>query len=184
MGLIEKRLLSSKIGREYILLLDREAGEALKRLKRSFGSSNPIISVRNEYAFHYPKTEDLEAAFQAAIASGDTEEWDWGVYFSRTLLNSFFFVSDYVFLHGIAGTVGEADFVAGYQKLLMSLGPTAYDLSEVAFGFTAAALKKHVGQEITMTVVAKMERAPNIEDLIFPFFVEIPGQNNAIAAAR
>lgn len=170
MGLIEKRLLSSKIGREYILLLDREAGEALKRLKRSFGSSNPIISVRNEYAFHYPKTEDLEAAFQAAIASGDTEEWDWGVYFSRTLLNSFFFVSDYVFLHGIAGTVGEADFVAGYQKLLMSLGPTAYDLSEVAFGFTAAALKKHVGQENNDDSRRKNGKGPKYRRSHIPVF--------------
>jgi hypothetical protein len=101
------------------------------------------------------------------------EEADYGVYFSRKLYNTFFFVSDYVFSHGLTEPTEEADVMKAHEKLLGSLAPIANDLSEVSFGFAAALFKKYIGDELTMTVVAKIADAPNIADLHLPFYVEI-----------
>lgn len=132
--LVQGRFLSSELGKEFVPKLDPAAKEALDRLKKEFGGSNMMVTVRNEYCFHYPKPEEMENAFQRAMGSGEMEELDWGVYFSRKLLNVFFFVSDYVFAHGVSSAIAEASVAEAHEKLLMSLGPIANDLSEVAYG--------------------------------------------------
>jgi hypothetical protein len=66
--------------------LNGAATAALHRLKKAFGGSNMISAVRNDFSFHHPKPDDLEAAFQAAVKNGMMEEQDWGIYFTRTLL--------------------------------------------------------------------------------------------------
>jgi hypothetical protein len=97
--LIEVRLLSSKLGRDVVPALDPPAAAALESLKKRFGASGMIAAVRNSYAFHYPKSDEIEGAFQAAIAD-DPDEANWSIYFSRALLNCFFFASDCVMAHG------------------------------------------------------------------------------------
>jgi hypothetical protein len=83
----------------------------------------------------------MEAAFQRAASDKDGEEIDWSVFFNQALLNTFFFVSDYVFVHGIADALKETDVNVAHQKLLGDLAPTANDLSEFTFGFAKASFK-------------------------------------------
>ena len=85
-----ERLRHSEVGKDLVPKLDPPARDALERLKKFFGGSNLISNVRNDFGFHYPKPDDMEAAFQIAAASAEMEEADWGVYFTRTLLNTFF----------------------------------------------------------------------------------------------
>lgn len=169
--LVEKRLLGSKLGGEYVPLLDSNARAALDSLKKRFGSSGILAAVRNSYSFHYPDLEELEAAFQQA-AKDEEDEADWGVYMTRGLLNCFFLGSDLVIAHGIGKAVGEADLLTSHAKLLQSLGPISNELSELTFGFAAAVFRRHVGDELGATVVAKIADAPKISDLTLPFFVE------------
>jgi hypothetical protein len=81
--------LGSEIGKELAPKLDPQAVEALERLKKAFGGSNMIAAIHNDFCFHHPKPDDMEAAFQSAIASGAMEEADWGVYITTALLNTF-----------------------------------------------------------------------------------------------
>jgi hypothetical protein len=116
----------------------------------------------------------MEAAFQIAAASAEMEDADWGVYFTRSLLNTFYFVSDYVFAHGIARAVAGASVNEAHEKLLKSLAPIANDFSEVAHGFVAALYVKYFGRDdLVMTVVAKVANAPNLMDLRLPFYVDV-----------
>jgi hypothetical protein len=48
----------------------------------------------------------------------------------------------------------------------------------ITFGFAAAIFKRYVGNDLTMTLVAKVDDAPDIDDLRYPFFVETPGLRN------
>lgn len=52
--------------------------------------------IRNNYAFHHPETDEVDAAFEKAAAEQGTEDADWAIYFNKALLNTFFFVSDFV----------------------------------------------------------------------------------------
>jgi hypothetical protein len=177
--LVEKRFLASPIGKEFVPLLDPPASAALDRLKRRFAKLDALTVIRDSYAFHHPTTAEMEAAFQTACANTDSEEADWAIYFNRALLNTFFFVSDYVLVHGMTNAVGETDINEAHEKLGGVLAPVANDLSEFTFGFAAAIFKKNFGPELTMTVVAKIDDAPNIDDLRLPFLVETPGLRNA-----
>jgi hypothetical protein len=174
-----ERFLKGKIGRDYVPLLDKPAKDALDRLKKRFATS-PIAAIRNNFAFHHPTNEQMEKAFQMAAANKDSEEIDWSVFFNQALLNTFFFVSDYVFVHAITDAVKETDVNVAHQKLLGDLAPTANDLSEFTFGFAKAIFQKYINRdELVMNVVAKVADAPNIADARLPHYVETPTLRNA-----
>lgn len=174
--LVQGRLLGTELGKEFVPQLNDPATAALDRLKRAFGGSNMISSVRNDFSFHHPKPDDMEAAFQASVNSGMMDEEDWGVFFTTTLLNTFFFVSDYVFAHGIALAVKNEDVNEAHKKLLMSLAPIANDFSEVAFDFARILFAKYLGPELGMTIVARIKDPPKIDDLRLPFYTDVsPG---------
>jgi|GraSoiStandDraft_4_1057263.scaffolds.fasta_scaffold486503_1 hypothetical protein len=174
-ALVEKRFLQAKLGKEFVSVLDPQARAALESLKKRFGQSNMIVAVRTHYAFHHPELDDMEEAFQLAAAA-TSEDADWSLYMSNTLLNCFFFVSDFVIAHGITRAVGETDILDGHRKLLGDLAPIADELSEFTFGFAAAIFRKHFGSELTATIVAKLKDAPQIGDLTLPFYIEAPAE--------
>jgi hypothetical protein len=176
--LLEDRFLKRPLGREFLPLLDGPAAEALDRLKKRFGKGSGLSTVRNNFAFHHPAIDDVEAAFEKAAEETDSEHADWVIYFNTALLNTFFFVSDYVLVHGLAEALGEPDVNEAHRKLLGEMAPVANDLSEFTFGFAAAIFKRHVGSELTMTVVARIEDAPDIDGILYPFFVDTPGLRN------
>jgi hypothetical protein len=172
--LIEARLLSSPLGKEVVPALDPPSRAALESLKKRFGASGMIAAVRNSYAFHHPKPDEIEAAFQAAAAAGDEPE-NWSTYLSTTLLNCFFFASDFVMAHGIMLAVKETDLIEAHKKLLFELAPVANELSEVTYGYAAVMFRKYVGDEMVLDVVAKIGDAPNIDDVLIPYFIETVG---------
>lgn len=176
--LVEDRFLKRPLGREFVPLLDGPAADALDRLKKRFGKGSGLSTVRNNFAFHHPSIDDVDAAFEKAAAETDSEDADWSVYFNTALLNTFFFVSDYVLVHGMAEALGDPDVNQAHRKLLGEMAPVASDLSEFAFGFAAAIFKRHVGTELTMTRVALVDDAPDIDSIRYPFFVETPGLRN------
>ena len=176
--LVDDRFLGRPLGREFLPTLDRPAADALDRLKKRFGKGSGLSTIRNNYAFHHPGIDDIDAAFEKAASEGDSEQADWAVYFNKALLNTFFFVSDYVFAHGMSDVLSEPDVNEAHRKLLGEMAPVANDLSEFTFGFAAAIFRRYVGDELTMTLVAKVENAPDIDDLRFPFLVETPGLRN------
>jgi hypothetical protein len=134
--------------------------------------------IRNNYAFHHPEIDEVDAAFEKAAAEAESEEADWAIYFNKALLNSFFFVSDFVLVHGIANALSEADVNEAHRQLLGEMAPVANDLSEFTFGFAAAIFRRYVGHELTMTLAAQMKDAPDINSIRYPFFVETPGLRN------
>jgi hypothetical protein len=176
--LIEDRFLKRLLGREFMPLLDSPAAEALERLKKRFGKLNRLAVIRNNYAFHHPEIDEVDAAFERAAAGEESEDADWAIYFNKALLNTFFFVSDFVLVHGMANAMAEADVNEAHRRLLGEMAPVANDLSEFTFGFAAAIFKRYVGNDLTMTLVAKVDDAPDIDDLRYPFFVETTGLRN------
>ncbi len=74
--LIEKRFLASPLGKEYVPRLSPQATEALGRLKKRFSARDKFVVIRDNFAFHHPTPDDMEAAFQLAVKSdGDDTDW-------------------------------------------------------------------------------------------------------------
>src|ERR1700744_3956826 len=62
------------IGQKYLDQMPEEARLAWAELKRSFGSSGMLHALRNNLAFHYPKSDQIEAAVKGVP---DAEDWSW-----------------------------------------------------------------------------------------------------------
>ncbi|MFZ1148886.1 MAG: hypothetical protein WAR76_04030 [Xanthobacteraceae bacterium] len=161
--------MGSSLGKEYTPLLSKQAGDALACIKKRFSAPDKFVVVRDNFAFHHPSLEDMEAAFQLAVKS-DGDDTDWCMYLNNALLNSFFFASDFVLIHGMANALRESDVNEAHRKLLGDIAPIANDLSTFAFGFAEAIFIKYFG-ELTATRVAEIKCAPNIEDLRLPWFL-------------
>ncbi len=168
--LIEKRFLGSPLGKEYVPRLSPQAGQALDRLKKRFGAPDKFVKIRDNFAFHHPSLDDMEAAFQLA-AKSHGDDTDWCMYVNDALLNTCFFVSEFVLIHGMANAMGETDVNEAHRKLLGDIAPIANDISTFAFGFAEAIFIKYFG-ELTATLVAEIKDAPKIEDLRLPWFME------------
>ncbi len=144
-----------------------------------FGVSNPLATIRNNFAFHHPTMEQMEAAFQLAAKAGG-EDTDWSVFFNQALLNVSFFVSDFVVIHGVMDILKESDVNEAHKKLLNPLHAIALDISEVTFGFAKLMFQKYINdKELVMNLVAQITDAPNIDTLRLPFYVETPGLRNS-----
>lgn len=168
--LIEKRFLGSSLGKEYSPRLGKSAAEALSCLKKRFGAPDKLVVVRDNFAFHHPSLDDMEAAFHLAVKS-DGDDTDWCVYLNNALLNTFFFASDFVLVHGMANAMGEPTVNEAHRKLLGDIAPIASDLSTFSFGFAEAIFIKYFG-ELVATQVADIKDAANIENLRLPWFVD------------
>lgn len=177
---VETHFLKSKLGKEYEPLLDDEARAALGSLKEFFGKKNEIALLRNSFSFHHPDISEMEAGFQNAANSKDVSDEEWAIYVSLGLMNCFFFMSDMVIAHSMTEALGFKDVNEAHRVLLPKLGPVANQLSEFMYAFSAAMFRKYVGDEMSLTVVAKFEDAPRIDDVKLPFFMEMQPKEGGV----
>jgi hypothetical protein len=105
---VNKRFIQKPVGREYQARLHPSGKEALSKLKTHFGGSNILNTVRNQFAFHHPYDAEVDAGFELAAASPEfDDEWNW--YLANENINTFYFVSDVVVVHGMLNAIGEKD---------------------------------------------------------------------------
>lgn len=177
---VENHFLKTKLGKEYEPLLDAEARAALEGLKKFFGNKNEVSVLRNKFSFHHPTVTEMEAGFSNAVKSNDVADDEWAIYLSRGLMNCFFFMSDMVIAHGMTEALGHSDVNEAHKVLLPKLGPIAKQLSDFTYGFVAAVFHKYVGDEMLLTVVAKFEDAPHVDEVRLPFFIEMEPKKDGI----
>ncbi len=171
--IITKRLLQTPLGKDYIGRLDQGGGAVLDALKKLFGGSNILTSIRNNYAFHHPYDADVNAAFERAAADANWDgEWNW--FFSHSNFNSFYFVSDIIMMNGIMKEIGETDILAAQERLMTEVRTAMNETTTLIMALTAAIWRKHFGDELEAEVCAKITGAPSVFEFALPFFVEVP----------
>ena len=127
--LIEKRFVGRPIGRDYQPLLDNEGQQALADLKKQFGASNLLATIRNNFAFHFPNEDEVEDAFQAAFDDANFDD-EWNLFFAKNKFNSSFMLCDVVFVHALFKSLGEDDWAVGQMKIMKEVhAPASPSLS-------------------------------------------------------
>jgi hypothetical protein len=170
--LITTRFLQNLIGKEYQTRLDQGGKQALANLKRQFGASSLLYTIRNNFSFHYPESDDVEAAFEAACNDADLDS-HWNFYVSQYGFNSFYFLSDLIIVHGIGKETRAADLVGAQVKLMQEVGSAVENIFEFSKAFTAAVWLKNFGEEMLAKELISISNAPNLGDVWIPFFVEM-----------
>jgi len=170
--LVSTRFIQKPLAKDYLDSLDSAGQQAFDALKRQFGGSNLLNAVRNNYAFHYPQSDEAEAAFEAAFNDRELDGY-WNLYFSQHGFNSLFFLSDLIFIHGIGKKANGADIEEAQRKLMGEMSTAASNLIEFAKAFVAAAWLKHFGAEMMAKDLVTIDEAPHVDDVWLPFFVEV-----------
>jgi hypothetical protein len=176
--LIDKRFLNKPIGREYRSSRLGPMGQAsIAALQNQFGSSNILIKIRNQYAFHHPYNAEVDTAFATAAASPEfDDEWNW--YLAKENINCFYFISDMVVIHGMLKAIGEDDFAEAQKKMHKELNLASDEIIRFASAFFDALLHKYFEREILAEVVEKVADAPVAFDVHLPFYVEPPDESH------
>jgi hypothetical protein len=172
---IVTRFNENPIAKEYRPLLDEGGQQALKELNKQFGSSNLLARLRTNYAFHHPQSHDVEAAFETAFDDDGMND-QWNLYFAQHGFNSLFYLSEIVISHGIFAEVGETDWRAGQEKIMVEVIGAANNINEFAKAFTKAVWLKHFGNEMIADKVFEIHDAPGADQVELPFFVSLPGE--------
>jgi hypothetical protein len=173
--LIRKRFLESSIGKEFVPKLGLAGKEALKELKKYFERPSLISTLRNNFAFHHPLDAMVDAGFEAAASDKDWDN-DWNWYLPPALVNSFYFASDFVILHGILNAIGETNLIEAQKKIMDEVQKVSIHMDNFLLALSEAILAKHFDWKMTPEVVRKIEDAPGVFDVWIPFYVEIPAE--------
>jgi hypothetical protein len=171
--LVKDRFISRPIGNEYLPLLDRTGREALSNLRRHFGRSNLLSTLRDDFAYHLPTTDDVETAFEA-VASDPQRDSDWNWYLSAMNFNTLYFPCDLVILQGMMHASREADLISAQKKIMHEVRIVSDLMMEFIPAFCASVWRKHFGSEMQGDVCLKKTNAPSLLKVWIPFFVEAP----------
>ena len=172
-GIIRKHFLSSPDGRPYLDGMNEDGKQSLEALKRLFGKSGLLANIRNDFAFHYPKLDDMEAACQSA-ASDSEQDPDWHWYFAKSGWNSFYFLSEIIVMHGILKSSGCDDFASAQQRLMQEMRTANNEMVTLLQCLIASMWTKNVGKDFEAIVVAKLHGAPNLFEFALPYFFDVP----------
>ena len=154
------------IGTDYIKVIEPQGVDAYEALKRHFGASNLLHKIRNTLAFHYPSSEELEAAFEEV-----PEDEDWAWYPSEQISNSFYLASDYVISTGILRATGETDAAKAFKKVMGVVIPVSNDMTDFFLYLMRAVVLRYPGEAVlSPTSGTKIETAPGLYTFSIPFF--------------
>ena len=167
--------LKSQNGRVYIEAMDSNGKAALDKLKKLFGKSGFLAGIRNNFAFHYPKADDIEAACQL-MAADPTSDPDWHWFFAESGWNSFYFLSEIVVMHGLLQSAEAKDFAEAQGRLRDEMRTANNEMVTVLQGLIAAVWSKHVDNEFQATVVTKIKETPKLFEFALPYFFDASGE--------
>jgi hypothetical protein len=143
------------------------------RLKKHFGATNLLHTIRNTFAYHSPHPEVLQAAFAEAT---EDESWVW--YLGEMNDNSFYLASDIIIITAILKETGEADFIEAYKKIMGVVVPVSNDLIDFLNLLIRAIVVRHLGEEfLSKREKVPADNAPRRERVSIPFFTEIDDTN-------
>lgn len=171
--LIRTRYLATGVGKEFQDRLSPEGKDALEKLKKYFGSKNPIYTIRNHFAFHHPETVDVEGDLQNAMADKDLdEEWNW--YLTTQNINTFYFLSDLVISQGMARAAGFKEITEGHRRVMQDINQVFSWIGTFVQAYFYAAFGKY-NNDLPAVVDARVRGTLSNQVIIPYYIVEPPG---------
>jgi hypothetical protein len=160
--------LPDSSGTDYIKVLTPEGVASYEELKKLFGESNLLHTIRNTLAFHHPSAKTVEAAFEDV-----PEDEDWAWYAAETYSNSFYLASDYMITAGIIKATGEPDIAKAFDRVMTEVIKASDELTQFCSYLIQAIVSRHLGAAILSPARdsgTKIATAPGLPTFAIPFF--------------
>jgi hypothetical protein len=154
------------IGQKYLDRMPEEARLAWAELKRSFGSSGMLHALRNNFAFHYPKSDQIEAAVKGVP---DAEDWSW--YAAKENTNSFYLSCELVIGYGALGMADKPTDLENLNHVLQVAIKVVNDLNTFLGCLMATSMRAHF-PEVQPGEHIRVHGAPAAASFTLPFFLD------------
>jgi hypothetical protein len=168
--LLQTSFFGAQLSREYQLLMDEDAREALDELKRYFGRDNLVSLVRNKFAFHY-STDQVDAGYKALV-EGDPLQ----VYLAKRNVNSLYAFADTIAGRAMLEAIQPGDHEAAFHSLITETSKSVQDIGTVIDGLMIVCFRKYMGSSLyeLSPKLIQVEGVPEGQQVGIPFFIEIP----------
>jgi hypothetical protein len=159
----------------YLPSLDPESLDAYNEIRKRLdepaesggkGSISPILSrLRNQFAFHFPKPNALQVAFEYTKV-----EEDWSLYISEEHSNSCYWASELVVGFGSLALTGVASSEEAFSLVLQETLKAANALNQFLVGLMPAIMRRYLPRP--QAEVMFVPGAPDGTEFKLPFYCE------------
>lgn len=166
---IQKGYFRKKLGTIYAGELDKETTDGLENLKRYFGKTNLIDTVRNSFAFHYSLAHAEEAP------NSDVEPEELAMYFGPTTGTSLYQFAEHAMGLAMLKSVNTEDPQEAFNRIAHETQQVVSWFNSFAQGILFAVLERHAGLTKRVPELESIDLGPvpRAIHVVIPFFFEI-----------
>lgn len=167
---IQSGYFKTRLSQIYDGVLNAHTSEALRELKKYFGRSNLVKSIRNTFAFHY----SLEHA--EATPPEDTDPKELVLYLHHQIGNTLYQFAEFVMNKALLDSLKPDNPAEAMDCLLREMSQVVGWLNEFTQGVMIAILEMHVGFEALHSTAVMVELAgvPTVQEARIPYFIFEP----------
>jgi len=161
---------ATKISAIYEPLFDKESQEAFLELKRYFGKSNLISTVRNKHAFHY-SVEQIPAGFAKLV-----EDIPLDIYISEFNSNTMYAFADDILNTAMLESIVPGDHHKAMESYMEETSKVSGLFATVLGRCMAIAIQKYLNVEFSAQHHSNVSinNASKWDEVKIPFFIESP----------
>lgn len=167
--LFQTSFFGAALSKQYEPLLESEAAESLKALKRYFGRDNLIATIRNKYAFHY-SPDQIDAGYRAVIDEDPLQ-----IYLAKQHVNTLYAFADTIASRAMMEAIRPGDHQAAFRAMIDETSDVLNHTNEVIGGLMLVCFRRYLGENLYSlgAKVVEVEGVPNAQKVAIPYFVEI-----------
>ena len=165
--LLQQKFFGTGLSKKYEPLLSEPIKENFDKLKDFFsGKDNWITSVRNNFCFHYPSSEEIKKLIDEAPGSEVFE-----VFMSEYFGNCLFSMSNTLINFGILKAMEKPDTQSAMDRWLQDAMKVARWFGDFLGECLLIIANKHLGLK---SYEVDIPEPPNINEVALPFFIKEP----------
>jgi hypothetical protein len=165
--MMERDFFGSRLSKELEPALSEDGKEALSKLKRYFGQSNLISTIRNTYSFHYG-SDNIEPTLRAMPADRPLEMF-LGENYSNTL---HYFCEEIVSIAMLRDS-GETELKKAMDRIIGELEEVSGYLIDFTGHTMMAIFERHFGRSLEdfETKEIEVDTPLSLDSFKIPFFI-------------
>jgi hypothetical protein len=163
--LLQQKFFGTGLSKKYEPLLSEPIKENFDKLKDFFsGKDNWMTSVRNNFCFHYPSSEEIKKLIDEAPASEIFE-----IYMSEYFGNCLFSMSNTLINFGILKAMEKPDTQTAMDRWLQDAMKVARWFGDFLGECLLIIANKHLGLK---SYEVEIPEPPDINEVTLPYFIK------------
>jgi hypothetical protein len=166
--MLKRDFFRSKLSKELEPSLSDDGKAALDQLKKYFGGSNLLATIRNKFSFHY-FSKIIEKSFSAF---GDDKVFE--LYLAKNYANTLHYFSEEIVSTGMLDKTGKSTQQEAMDQLVGDLVDVSGKITDFTGHALAAIFERNLGQswDEFETDSIDVETESDLEEFKIPFFFE------------